>query len=119
MFTFTISTRVSAATGLWDSTGSAGVAAAGSGNCAAGFGLLLLELQEARNIAVAANSMCRIDFFPQADSVTFRLPFRSGRLSFGLCRRGSRFCLRPPGQGCLQPFPLSLLPYLSLGEHRL
>jgi len=57
MFTFTISTRVSAVTGSWDSTGATGVAAAGSGNWAAGFGLLLLELQEARNIAVAANNM--------------------------------------------------------------
>src|ERR1035438_1136915 len=108
MFTFTISTRVSAATGSWGSTGSTLVAAAGSGNCAAGFGLLLLELQEARSIAAAANSMCRIDFVPQADSVTFRVPFQSGRLSFGLCRRVSRFGLRPPGQGCLQPVRLSL-----------
>src|SRR5450759_2085780 len=62
MFTFAISTRVSAAAGSWDSTGSTGItgAEADPGNWAAGFGLLLLELQEARNIAAAANSMCRI-----------------------------------------------------------
>jgi hypothetical protein len=53
MFTFTISTRVSASAGSWDW---AGRAAFGS-NCEAGFGLLPPELQEARKIATAHNRM--------------------------------------------------------------
>src|ERR1035441_9976415 len=43
---------------------------------------------------------------------TSRTPFQSGRLSFGLCRRGFRFDLRPPSRGCSWPVPLSLWLYL-------